>query len=72
LRTLEQLLEAGEVLETLFERLGAVGGVGQGGFAVEPSALLLRAQKLAQAFHAHTGGREVFNYPIAQGAMHSI
>jgi hypothetical protein len=52
LRTLEQLLEAGEVLETLFERLGAVGGVGQGGFAVEPSALLLTVEELAQALNA--------------------
>jgi hypothetical protein len=52
LRPAEQLLEPGDIFEALFEGLRAFLGIRQLCFAVEPRALLLWTEKLAQTFGA--------------------
>jgi len=60
LRTAEQFLEAGDIFEAVFEGFGALVGVGKLGIALEPGALLLFIEELAQAFDAAAIGRAPF------------
>lgn len=47
LRAAQQLLEAGDIFETLFEGFGAFGGVHEVRLALQPNALLLGIEELA-------------------------